>query len=103
MTLETNKQDAIDFYRTAFEGNPKKAVELYVGDDYIQHNPAVEDGKAGFIDYFERMQRDYPDKSIDFVRAISEGDLVALHTHQVGADYVLKVSDLFRRPRRQRA
>ncbi|MBP2623050.1 hypothetical protein C4K46_03745 [Streptococcus oricebi] len=81
--LEQNKQRAIAFYRTAFEGNPRKAVELYVGDSYLQHNPVVEDGKAGFIAYFERMQREYPDKSVDFVRAIAEDDLVALHTHQV--------------------
>jgi len=28
------------------------------------------------------MVRDYPDKSIEFVRAVAEGDLVALRTHQ---------------------
>ncbi len=81
--LERNKQNAIAYYRMAFEGHPRKAVELYVGDRYIQHNPVVEDGKEGFIRYFERMLKDYPEKSVEFVRAISEGDLVALHTHQV--------------------
>jgi len=89
--LEQNKQNAIAFYRTAFEGNPRAAVERYVGDQYIQHNPVVEDGKEGFIRYFERMQEEYPEKSVAFVRAVAEGDLVALHTHQVwpgGDEYV---------------
>ena len=81
--LVFNKENAIAFYRMAYEGNPKKAVELYVGEQYIQHNPLVGDGKQPFIDYFERMHDEYPDKSIEFVRGITEGDLVALHTHQI--------------------
>lgn len=71
------------FYKTAFKGDPAKAVELYVGDDYRQHNPVVKDGKDGFIEYFGRMTREYPHKSLRFVRAVAENDLVALHTHQV--------------------
>lgn len=82
MNLEANKQNAIAFYKMAYAGNPKEAVRLYIGDDYIQHNPDVANGMQGFIDYFERMQREYPEKSIEFVRCIAEGNLVALHTHQ---------------------
>ncbi|GJM31184.1 MAG: membrane protein [Saprospiraceae bacterium] len=82
MNLEKNKKNAIAFYKTAYEGNPKEAIEKYVGEEYIQHNPDVANGTLGFIDYFERMQREYPEKSIEFVRCIAEGDLVALHTHQ---------------------
>jgi len=82
-TLEENKKNAISIYKMAYEGNPRKAVTLYVGSQYIQHNPDVEDGPEGFIEYFERMQRDYSDKSIDFVRCIAEGKLVALHTHLI--------------------
>jgi predicted SnoaL-like aldol condensation-catalyzing enzyme len=70
----------------AFEGNPSKAADLYVGDQYIQHNPLVADGTEPFIAYFERMQKEYPNKSIEFVRAVAEGDLVALHTHQTWPD-----------------
>lgn len=91
------KENAINFYKMAYEGNPKKAVELYVGDEYIQHNPDVANGTQGFIDYFERMQAEYPEKSINFVRAIAEDDLVALHTHQVwpGNDQYITM-DFFR-------
>lgn len=83
MNLEENKKNAVAFYKTAYEGNPQKAVEQYVGNNYIQHNPDVADGLNGFIEYFEKMRSEYPNKSIEFVRCIVEGDLVALHTHQV--------------------
>ena len=95
--VEENKKNAIDFYRMAYEGSPRKAVEKYVGADYIQHNPLVGNGKEPFIEYFERMAAEYPEKSIRFVRSIGEGDLVALHTHQVwpdGDEYV--TMDIFR-------
>ena len=86
MNLEKNKKNAIAFYKMAYEGNPRSAIEQYVGQEYIQHNPDVSDGIEGFIDYFERMQKEYPDKSIDFVRCIAEGNIVALHTHQKWPD-----------------
>lgn len=95
--LNINKENAIAFYKMAYEGNPKKAVELYVGTEYIQHNPLVGDGTQPFIDYFEKMANKYPNKSIEFVRSVAEGDLVALHTRQVwpgGDEYV--TMDFFR-------
>lgn len=82
-SLKKNKDNAISFYKIAYEGNPRKAVELYVGSEYIQHNPLVGDGKEPFIEYFERMATEYPNKTIEFIRSVSEGDLVALHTHQI--------------------
>ena len=95
--LKNNKKNAIAFYKMSYEGNPRRAAELYVGSEYIQHNPLVGDGIEPFILYFERMAKEYPDKSIEFIRAIAEGDLVSLHTHQIwpgGEEYV--TMDFFR-------
>ncbi|BCN26261.1 nuclear transport factor 2 family protein [Vibrio alfacsensis] len=94
---EENKRNAIAFYEMAYRGNPRKAVELFVGDEYIQHNPLVGNGTEPFIDYFERMQEEYPEKDITFVRSVAEGNLVALHTHQTWPDNVEYVTmDFFR-------
>ena len=79
---DLNRQNAMAFYRLAFEGQPARAVTQYVGDTYIQHNPMVADGPGGFIEYFERMQREYPKKSLEFLRCIAQDNLVALHTYQ---------------------
>lgn len=92
----TNKEKAIDFYKTAYAGDPRQAAELYLGDEYIQHNPMVGDGAEPFIEYFERMHREYPNKSIEFVRAVEEGDLVALHTHQTWPDEEYVTMDFLR-------
>ena len=97
MNLEENKKNAIAFYMMAYQGHPKEAVEKFVGEEYIQHNPDVANGTQGFIDYFDRMQKEYPDKSLEFVRCIAEGDLVALHTHQTWPDNDAYVTiDFFR-------
>ena len=81
--LELNKKNAQAFYDLMFnQCEPRKAVELYVGDEYIQHNTEVADGKEAFIEYFDRMNAEYPDKKVHFKRAIAEGDLVVLHCHQ---------------------
>ncbi|MES9900332.1 MAG: nuclear transport factor 2 family protein [Sedimenticola sp.] len=95
--LDKNKRNAISFYEMAYEGEPSKACAQFVGDEYIQHNPLVGDGTKPLIIYFEKMAKEYPNKSIEFVRSIAEGDLVALHTHQKwpgGDEYV--TMDFFR-------
>jgi len=47
--LEVNKKNAIEFYGMAYRGEPAEAIKRYVGAEYIQHNPDVENGKEGFI------------------------------------------------------
>jgi predicted SnoaL-like aldol condensation-catalyzing enzyme len=81
--LERNIKNAKEFYSLAFNDcKPEEAVNKYIGDVYIQHNPLVGDGKEAFIAYFNKMAKEWPEKKVFFIRSIAEGDYVVLHCRQ---------------------
>jgi len=99
--LERNKANAVAYYETAFnDKNPRLAVKLYGGDEYIQHNPLAANGFDAFIGFVESFTAAFPDIHIDIRRVIAECDLVVTHGILSGApvfgQFDSKVVDIFR-------
>ncbi len=100
--LDRNKRNAVAFYTTAFnDKNPRRAVELYGGGEYIQHNPLATNGFEAFIGFVETFTTAFPDAHIDIRRVFADGEFVITHALATGAVPVYtelgtKVVDIFR-------
>ena len=55
----TNKEIVLNFYRDVWNAHDPSKVADYVHEDYIQHNPTVEQGREGllkFLDFFFKKE-----------------------------------------------
>ena len=96
---EQNKKIVIDFYEGVFlKHQVKTYADRYIGDQYIQHNPNVPDGKAPFVNFFTQKFQNNPQAKNTIKRAIAEGNLVALHVHSTEneQDRGRAIIDIFR-------
>lgn len=95
---EANRQLVLDFYERFFNRHETAAAAAVVAEDYIQHNPAVPDGKAPFVGFFTGYFQDNPQSRARIVRSAADGDLVYLHVHSSNgaADRGQAVIDIFR-------
>ncbi|MFL2840638.1 MAG: ester cyclase [Pseudohongiellaceae bacterium] len=80
--LSRNKEIVLDFLNTAITNRePLKAIDRYVGDVYIQHNPNFADGPDAIKAAFPIILESNPDMTIDIKKVIAEDDLVVLLIH----------------------
>jgi predicted SnoaL-like aldol condensation-catalyzing enzyme len=96
--LETNKATVRAYYETAFAGQPELAVERYMGDRYIQHNPQADNGPAAFIRFVHELRSQNPELRLDIKRIFAEDDFVITHSHLFlkPGDSGLALADFFR-------
>jgi predicted SnoaL-like aldol condensation-catalyzing enzyme len=79
--LAANKRLVYDFWREVFEAGHLDRAEKYLAESYIQHNPNVPTGRAGFVEFFGRIakRRDIsPKVAAPLVAMTAEGDIVVL-------------------------
>ena len=78
--LAANKKLAYDFFRIVLRGRRLDQAPRFMRDDYIQHNPNVDTGLAGFLRFFSKLggPRDIPSELPGLVLIQAEGDYVTL-------------------------
>src|SRR5215468_194704 len=85
-----NKSLVRDFYATVLVDRDVDAAPRFLRPDYIQHNPNVPTGLAGFMDTFRaRFAQKLPsDYKRELLNVIGENDMVVVYVRQTwtGAD-----------------
>lgn len=75
----TNKEIVLNFYRDVWNAHDTSRVADYVAEGYIQHNPNVEQGRQGLLNFlpvfFTKEARH------DIQLALEDGDLVAVYVY----------------------
>lgn len=70
------------YIRGIEKGEIEEVQKYYMGNTYTQHSTGVPDEKEGFRVFFNDFFKRYPERKIEIVRAIEDGNYVFLHVHQ---------------------
>lgn len=76
----TRKDVAMSFLRLAASGRAQEAFEQHVGTGFRHHNPYFASGATALMNGMDENARENPDKPLEVLRALEEGDLVAVHS-----------------------
>jgi predicted SnoaL-like aldol condensation-catalyzing enzyme len=84
MDAESNKQVVKELYEEVFQKHRLDLVDRFLHDDYVQHNPALPQGKAGFIEFHIAFFAAMPDAYPTINRMVAEDDLVFVYNTITG-------------------
>jgi predicted SnoaL-like aldol condensation-catalyzing enzyme len=73
---DRNKSVVERFIKEVFVNHDFTNLDAVMRDDYIQHNPDVAQGKAGFKQFFIQTFKAMPDFKYTIIRLVAEGDYV---------------------------
>ena len=79
--LAANKRLVYDFQREVLEGGHLELADKYLTEHYIQHNPNVPTGRAGFVQFFSQFRKPgviAARVKTPVVNITAEGDIVVI-------------------------
>jgi predicted SnoaL-like aldol condensation-catalyzing enzyme len=94
--LEANKKLVADFYQELFGDKNVDAINKYIGDTYIQHNPALPDGKDALKQGATQWFKGAPKEKVDVQHLGADGNFVYIHTKAKMGAKTSSVIDIFR-------
>ncbi|HLO59546.1 MAG TPA: nuclear transport factor 2 family protein [Bacteroidales bacterium] len=94
--IEANKKMVTEFYQQLFGDKNPEVILKYLAEDYIQHNPALPDGRKALYDAVKVWFKDAPKEKVDLQRIAADGDLVYLHVRSKMGNKTVAVVDIFR-------
>jgi predicted SnoaL-like aldol condensation-catalyzing enzyme len=93
---EFNKKLVADFYQQLFGDKDISAIDKYIGDVYIQHNPGLKDGKEALKQGAALWFKGAPKEKINIQHIGADGKFVYIHTKAGRGSKIVSVLDIFR-------
>lgn len=80
---QKNKEVIKKFYQEFFNDHIVESADKYVREDYVQHNPGVEQGREGLKTAFAQKFIEHPEFALDIKMLIVEDNMVAVYLKNV--------------------
>lgn len=91
-----NKKLVADFYQQLFGDKDVSAIDKYIGNVYIQHNPSLPDGPEALKEGATQWFIGAPKEKIDIQHIAADGNLVFIHLRSTMGGKVNSVIDIFK-------
>ena len=79
-TGRSRKDAATSFLRMAAAGQARRAFEAYADASFRHHNPYFPGDARALAKAMDQNAAQNPDKTIEFMHVLEDGDLVAVHS-----------------------
>lgn len=80
MDAVEHKGIAVDFLLRIVKGDIKSAYEQHVGQGFRHHNAYYKSDGASLMQAMEANAKENPNKSLEIIHVVADGDMVAVHS-----------------------